>query len=132
MDIYTFIGSLIAIALLALLAAKLFNRPAKLNDERVKKNMRRTYPIEVISRIIYSKNKMAALAVLDQDNNGFIYVNGDRIVCRILVQHPDIYKDLVTFESESITDSPHSYVFGTDEIKQISALYESQESNLGS
>lgn len=132
MDIYTFIGSLIAITLIALLASKLFNRPAPLNDARVKKNMRRTYPIEIISRIIYSKDKMAALAVLDQENNGFIYVNGDRIVCRILGQTPDIYKDLITFESEGITDSAHSYVFGADEINQISALYKSQESNLGS
>ena len=89
--------------------------------------MRRTYPIEVISQIIYSKDKMAAVVVLDQEKNGLIFINGDRIVCRIIQQTPDIYKDLITFDSEDITDSSHSYIFDADEINAVSVLYDSQE-----
>lgn len=79
------IGSSCAIALVSLLAGRLFPVSHLLDAERIERNLSRSFPDEAITSLVLSKDRQAALARLTRsDALGLVFLLGDRIVCRLI------------------------------------------------
>ena len=82
------IFSVAAITLLSWLAGRLYPVQVGLTDERVHRNMVRTFPGEVVAGILVDTARRVALVRLDgiPDRLGLVTQPRDRIVCRLLAR----------------------------------------------
>ena len=86
MDPMLLIFSVVAIALLSWLAGRLYTVQDGLTDERVHRNMVRTFPGESVTGILVDTARRVALVRLDgtAERLGLVTQPRDRIVCRVL------------------------------------------------
>lgn len=97
MDLGLTLGSLVAIIILALLAAKMFPNKGRLDADRVARNLMRYAPAADISDIMVDATGKVAVAALNApaDSLGLARLLGDRVVCRLLTSADirKVYKD---------------------------------------
>ncbi|RMB08542.1 hypothetical protein BXY39_1177 [Eilatimonas milleporae] len=88
MDPMLLIFSVAAIALLSWLAGRLYPVQDGLTDERVHRNMVRTFPGESVTGILVDTARRVALVRLDgtAERLGLVTQPRDRIVCRVLAR----------------------------------------------
>lgn len=97
MDLGLTLGSLVAIIILALLAAKMFPNTGRLDADRVMRNLKRYAPEADIGDIMVDATGKVAIAALNAPvgSFGLARLLGDRVVCRLLTSADirKVYKD---------------------------------------
>lgn len=121
-------SSLIAIAFLSFLAAKLYPAPAGLTPERAQRNMLRYEPDAEIASIFLSADKQVALVELaaPADTLGLLRQLGDRVVCR-LVQRHEIetvrwQNDSLTLSFDDFTQPQISLIYAPEQRENLEAV----------
>ncbi|NVJ71210.1 MAG: hypothetical protein HWE08_12690 [Alphaproteobacteria bacterium] len=120
MDLGLTLGSLLAITILALIAAKLFPVSSGLDEGRVKRNLKRYEPdLEFGKTYVATGGKIALAEIINRpDVIGLTHLLGDRVVCRILtasdIKRVHRGRAKLAIELNDFTQPEISMVFPTD------------------
>lgn len=125
------IASLLAIAVLAVIASKLFPIAANLDEKRVRRNMLRYEPTAQIVGVFISTDRQTALVQLTrpQKTFGLVRQMGDRVVCRVIFptdigtytwQNSVVHLSLQDFTQPTVTLS-----LGAADVDQVKEVIDS-------
>jgi|GEM_PF-1507724 len=132
MDLGLTLGSLVAIIILALVAARMFpTSKQRLDADRVTRNLKRYAPDANIADIMIDSTGKVAITRLNapKDSFGLARLLGDRVVCRLLTSADirKVYKDhaRITLVFNDFTQPEITLTMSADRLPNATALLDS-------